>query len=96
MGRITKGSMRTRLQEKMMMLRKTFRAALKENQLQDAFDQLWPAWADEQAAMIHTQVLSPPRPPHPHRHSRQPERDNEDTTSPRRTIESTRERVVPG
>jgi hypothetical protein len=49
--------MRTRLQEKMMMLRKTFRAALKANELQDAFDQLWPAWADEQAAMIHTQIL---------------------------------------
>lgn len=59
MGRITRGSMRTRLQDKMMMLRKTFRAALKANELQDAFDQLWPAWADEQAAMIHTQVLSP-------------------------------------
>ena len=59
MGRITKGSMRTRLQDKMKMLRKTFRAALKANELQDAFDQLWPAWADEQAAMIHTQVLSP-------------------------------------
>ena len=42
-----------------MMLRKTFRAALKANELQDAFDQLWPAWADEQAAMIHTQILSP-------------------------------------
>ena len=59
MGRITKGTMRTRLQDKMKMLRKTFRAALKANELQDAFDQLWPAWADEQAAMIHTQILSP-------------------------------------
>ncbi len=59
MGRIIKGSMRTRLQDKMKMLRKTYRAALKANELQDAFDQLWPAWADEQAAMIHTQVLSP-------------------------------------
>jgi len=59
MGRIIKGSMRTRLQDKMKMLRKTYRAALKANELQDAFDQLWPTWADEQAAMIHTQVLSP-------------------------------------
>jgi hypothetical protein len=33
MGRITRGSMRTRLQEKMVMLRKTFRAALKANEL---------------------------------------------------------------
>jgi hypothetical protein len=51
--------MRTRLQENMMMLRKTFRAALKDDTLQDAFDRLWPAWADEQAAMIHTQIPSP-------------------------------------
>jgi hypothetical protein len=29
------------------------------NELQDAFDQLWPTWANEQAAMIHTHVLSP-------------------------------------
>ena len=43
-----------------MMLRKTFRAALKENQLQDAFDQLHPPRADEQAAMTHTQTPSPP------------------------------------
>ena len=59
MGRITRGTMRTRLQDKRMMLRKTFRAALKANELQDALDQLRPAWADEQAAMIHTQVRSP-------------------------------------
>ena len=39
LGRIQRGSMRTRLQDKMMMLRKTFRAALKEDELQDAFDE---------------------------------------------------------
>ena len=50
--------MRTRLQDKMMMLRKTFREALKENELQEAFDELWPTWANEQAAMIFTEVLS--------------------------------------
>jgi hypothetical protein len=50
--------MRTRLQDKMMMLRKTFREALKEDELQEAFDELWPAWANEQAAMIFTEVLS--------------------------------------
>ena len=50
--------MRTRLQDKMMMLRKTFREALKENELQDAFDELWPTWANEMAAMIFTEVLS--------------------------------------
>ena len=50
--------MRTRLQDKMMMLRKTFREALKENELQEAFDELWPTWANEMAAMIFTEVLS--------------------------------------
>ena len=50
--------MRTRLQDKMMMLRKTFRAALKEDELQEAFDKLWPIWANEMAAMIFTEVLS--------------------------------------
>jgi len=58
MGRIQRGSMRTRLQEKMKMLRKTFREALKENELQDAFDELWPTWANEMAAMIFTEVFS--------------------------------------
>jgi hypothetical protein len=58
MGRIQRGSMRTRLQDKMMMLRKTFRKALKENELQEAFDELWPTWVNEQAAMIFTEVLS--------------------------------------
>jgi len=50
--------MRTRLQDRMMMLRKTFREALKEDELQEAFDELWPTWANEQAAMIFTEVLS--------------------------------------
>jgi len=50
--------MRTRLQDKMMMLRKTFREALKEDELQEAFDELWPTWANEMAAMIFTEVLS--------------------------------------
>jgi len=58
MGRTQRGSMRTRLQDKMMMLRKTFRAALKEDELQEAFDKLWPIWANEMAAMIFTEVLS--------------------------------------
>ena len=50
--------MRTRLQDKMLMLRRTFRAALKEDELQLAFDELWPCWADEMAAMIFTEVMS--------------------------------------
>ena len=46
------------LVDKMIMLRKTFREALKEDELQEAFDELWPTWANEQAAMIFTEVLS--------------------------------------
>ena len=40
------------------MLRKTFRAALKENELQEAFDTLWPTWSSEMDAMIYAEVLS--------------------------------------
>jgi len=58
MGRITTGSMRTRIQDNMKMLRNTFRAALKENELQEAFDQFWPTWSTEMAAMIYAEVLS--------------------------------------
>jgi len=50
--------MRTRIQEKMKMLRKTYRAALKEDELQEAFDEIWPTWANEMAAMIFTDVPS--------------------------------------
>jgi len=46
------------LVDKMIMLRKTFREALKEDELQEAFDELWPTWANEQTAMIFTEVLS--------------------------------------
>ncbi len=58
MGRIQKESMRTRIQDNMKMLRKTFRAALKENELQEAFDALWPTWSSEMDAMIYAEVLS--------------------------------------
>ncbi len=42
----------------MKMLRKTFRAALKENELQEAFDALWPTWSCEMDAMLYAEVLS--------------------------------------
>ena len=58
MGRITSGSMRTRIQDYMKMLKDTFRAALKEDELQEAFDQLWPTWSSEMAAMIYAEVLT--------------------------------------
>ena len=42
MGRLTKGSKRTRIQDYMKKMRDTFRAALKDDDLQEAFDELWP------------------------------------------------------
>jgi len=58
MGRITSGSMRTRIQDYMVNLRKRYRAALKEDALQQAFDEFWPTWSSEMAAMIYAEVLS--------------------------------------
>ena len=58
MGRVTKGSMRTRIQDNIKNLRKRYREALKDDALQRAFDELWPTWANEQAAMIYAEVLS--------------------------------------
>ena len=58
MGRITKGSMRTRLQDKMALLKKKYRMALKSNEFQRAFDTLWKSWAEEQAALIYSEILS--------------------------------------
>jgi len=58
MGRIQKGSMRTRIQESMKLLKKRFRAALKDDGLQEAFDDFWPTWSSEMAAMIYAEVLS--------------------------------------
>lgn len=42
----------------MVRLRKKYRAALKDDEMQRAFDELWPAWSNEQGAMIYAQVLS--------------------------------------
>ena len=52
------GSMRTRLQEAMAQLDGKYRAALKDSLMQDAFDELWPAWSVEMGAMINSEVLS--------------------------------------
>jgi len=59
MGRITKGSMRTRLQENMVLLKRKYRVALKEDDFQTAFDDLWKSWAEEQAALIYSKIFSP-------------------------------------
>ncbi|MDH5364456.1 MAG: hypothetical protein OEW82_04735, partial [Dehalococcoidia bacterium] len=39
-------------------LRDRYGAALKENELQEAFDEIWPTWFSEMAAMIYAEVLS--------------------------------------
>ena len=59
MGRITSGSMRTRLQDSMKQLRGRYRAALKDDAFQQAFDEFWHSWSTEQAALIHSGLLSP-------------------------------------
>ena len=58
MGRVQAQSMRTRIQDQMKHLKDRYRAALKENELQEAFDELWPTWSSEMAAMIYAEVLS--------------------------------------
>ena len=50
--------MRVRLQDTMIQLRRSYREALKDDGMQRAFDDLWPAWSGEQAAMIYADVLS--------------------------------------
>jgi len=57
-GRVTRDSMRGRLQDSMVKLRKRYRGALKDDEMQRAFDELWPAWSTEQGAMIYAEVLS--------------------------------------
>jgi|TARA_B100001971_G_C17734385_1_gene307563 hypothetical protein len=42
----------------MVKLRKRYRGALKDDEMQMAFDELWPAWSTEQGAMIYAEVLS--------------------------------------
>ena len=42
----------------MVHLRKKYRAALKDDEMQRAFDELWPSWSSEQGAMIFAEVLS--------------------------------------
>ena len=57
MGRIISSSKRARIQDYMKKMRNQFRAALKDDDLQTAFDELWPTWSSEMAAMIHADIL---------------------------------------
>lgn len=58
LGRITKDSMRGRIQEQMRHLRGGYRDALKNDAMQTAFDGVWEDWNLEQGAMIYAQVVS--------------------------------------
>jgi hypothetical protein len=58
LGRVMKGSMRTRLQDTMAQLKAKYREALKDEAMQDAFDALWAMWSSEMGAMIYSEVLS--------------------------------------
>jgi hypothetical protein len=51
-------SMRVRLQDSMAQLKARYRAALKDGEMQMAFDELWPVWSSEQGAMIYAEVMS--------------------------------------
>ena len=57
MGRLTSGSKCTRIQDYMKKMIDQFRAALKDDALQEAFDELWPTWSSEMAAMIYSDIL---------------------------------------
>ena len=48
---------RTRIQDYMKKVRDPFRAALKGDDLQVAFDELWPTWSSEMAAMIYADIM---------------------------------------
>jgi hypothetical protein len=58
LGRLTKDSMRGRLQDSMKRLREGYREALKDDEMQEAFDRVWKDWNLEQGAMIYAQVVS--------------------------------------
>ena len=58
LGRITKDSMRGRIQDNMTHLKKGYRMALKDDDMQEAFDKVWETWNHEQGAMIYAQVVS--------------------------------------
>jgi hypothetical protein len=58
LGRITKDSMRGRLQNNMTHLKRGYREALKDDAMQYAFDKVWEEWNHEQGAMIFAQVVS--------------------------------------
>jgi len=59
MGRVTRNSMRGRIQDTTAQLKRRYRSALKDDDMQRAFDELWPAWSSEQGAMINAGILSP-------------------------------------
>ena len=57
MGRLTRVNKRTRIQDYMKKMRDTFRAALKDDDLQVAFVKLGGTWSSEMTAMIYVDIL---------------------------------------
>jgi len=58
LGRIIGGSSRKRIQDTMRRLRSTYREALKGEDMEGAFDEVWQSWNTEEGAMIYSQVAS--------------------------------------
>jgi len=57
LGRIIGSSARERIQNSMRRLR-MYREALKGEDMQEAFDEVWQSWTEEEEAMIYSQVAS--------------------------------------
>jgi len=58
LGRIIGSSTRKRIQDSMRLLRSMYREALKSDELQEAFDEVWRCWSEEEGAMVYTEVAS--------------------------------------
>jgi len=58
LGRIIGSSTRKRIQDTMRLLRSMYREALKDDEMQEAFDEVWQSWTTEEGAMIYSEVAS--------------------------------------
>jgi len=58
LGRIIGSSVRERIQESLRILRAMYREALRDSEMQMAFDEVWQSWSMEEGAMVYTEVAS--------------------------------------
>jgi len=58
LGRIIGSSIRKRIQDSLRILRSMYREALKGEDMQEAFDEVWQSWSMEEGAMVYTEVAS--------------------------------------